>query len=97
LAHEVGFGKTLSGILSMHEAMERGNAKRPLIVVPNDSILKQWVETIFETIPNAKVNVLEILGKIMISQNLITKTEKLPLLLMKVLIILVFQKALLKI
>ena len=63
LAHEVGFGKTLSGILSMHEAMERGNAKRPLITVPNDSILKQWVETIFETIPNAKVNVLGNLGK----------------------------------
>ena len=63
LAHEVGFGKTLSGILSMHEAMERGNAKRPLIVVPNDSILKQWVETIFETIPNAKMNVLGNLGK----------------------------------
>lgn len=63
LAHEVGFGKTLSGILSMHEAMERGNAKRPIIVVPNDSILKQWVETIFETIPDAKVNVLGNLGK----------------------------------
>ncbi|WP_228448816.1 Eco57I restriction-modification methylase domain-containing protein [Chryseobacterium mulctrae] len=63
LAHEVGFGKTLSGTLSMHEAMERGNAKRPIIVVPNDSILKQWVETIFETIPNAKVNVLGNLGK----------------------------------
>ena len=63
LAHEVGFGKTLSGILSMHEAMERGNAKKPLIVVPNDSILKQWVETIFETIPNAKLNVLGNLGK----------------------------------
>lgn len=63
LAHEVGFGKTLSGILSMHEAMERGNAKRPLITVPNDSILKQWVQTIFETIPDAKVNVLGNLGK----------------------------------
>ncbi|GEM53025.1 hypothetical protein EB1_28150 [Empedobacter brevis NBRC 14943 = ATCC 43319] len=63
LAHEVGFGKTLSGILSMHEAMERGNAQKPLIVVPNDSILKQWVDTIFETIPNAKVNVLGNLGK----------------------------------
>ena len=63
LAHEVGFGKTLSGILSMHEAMERGNAKRPIIVVPNDNILKQWVETIFETVPNAKVNVLGNLGK----------------------------------
>lgn len=63
LAHEVGFGKTLSGILSMHEAMERQNSKRPLIVVPNDSILKQWVDTIFETIPNAKINVLGNLGK----------------------------------
>ena len=63
LAHEVGFGKTLSGILSMHEAMERGSTKRPLIIVPNDSILKQWIETIFETIPNAKVNVLGNLGK----------------------------------
>ena len=63
LAHEVGFGKTLSGILAMHEAMERGNAVRPLIVVPNDSILKQWVDTIFEVIPNAKVNILGNLGK----------------------------------
>lgn len=63
LAHEVGYGKTLSGILSMHEAMERGNACRPLITVPNDSIMKQWVDTIFETIPNAKVNVLGNLGK----------------------------------
>ena len=62
LAHEVGFGKTLSGILSLHEAMQRGNSKKPLIVVPNDSILKQWIETIFETIPNAKVNVLGNLG-----------------------------------
>ena len=62
LAHEVGFGKTLSGLLSIHEAMERGNSKKPLIVVPNDSILKQWVETIFETIPQAKVNVLGNLG-----------------------------------
>lgn len=63
LAHEVGFGKTLSGILSMHESMERGYSTKPLIVVPNDSILKQWVDTIFETIPNAKVNVLGNLGK----------------------------------
>lgn len=63
LAHEVGFGKTLSGIISMHEAMHRGNAKRPLIVVPNSNILKQWVETIFETIPDAKINILGNLGK----------------------------------
>lgn len=62
LAHEVGFGKTLSGIISMQEALHRGNARRPLIVVPNENILKQWVDTIYETIPNAKVNVLGNLG-----------------------------------
>ena len=62
LAHEVGFGKTLSGIIAIHEAMERGNAKRPVIVVPNDNILEQWVETIYEAIPNAKVNILGNLG-----------------------------------
>ena len=62
LAHEVGFGKTLSGVLSAHEAMTRGHAKRPLIVCPNDSILEQWVETIYEALPEAKINVLGNLG-----------------------------------
>lgn len=62
LAHEVGFGKTLSGILAMHEAMTRGFATKPLIVVPNDNILKQWVETMKEVLPKATVNVLGNLG-----------------------------------
>ncbi len=62
LAHEVGFGKTLSGILAMHEAMTRGFATKPLIVVPNDNILKQWVETMKEVLPEATVNVLGNLG-----------------------------------
>lgn len=62
LAHEVGFGKTLSGILAMHEAMTRGFASKPLIVVPNDNILKQWVETMKEVLPESTVNVLGNLG-----------------------------------
>ncbi|WP_052045757.1 DEAD/DEAH box helicase family protein, partial [Prevotella disiens] len=62
LAHEVGFGKTLSGVMAMHEAMTRGNAKRPLIVVPNDNIMQQWIETIEEAIPEATINVLGNLG-----------------------------------
>ena len=62
LAHEVGFGKTLSGILAMHEAMIRGFATKPLVVVPNDNILKQWVETIKEVLPQATVNTLGNLG-----------------------------------
>ena len=62
LAHEVGFGKTLSGVLAMHEAMTRGFARKPLIVVPNDNILQQWLETINEALPNATVNTLGNLG-----------------------------------
>ena len=62
LAHEVGFGKTLSGILAMHEAMTKGFTKKPLIVVPNDNILNQWVETMEEVLPNATVNMLGNLG-----------------------------------
>ena len=62
LAHEVGFGKTLSGVLAMQEAMVRGTAKRPLIVVPNDNIMQQWLNTIEEAIPEATVNVLGNLG-----------------------------------
>ena len=62
LAHEVGFGKTLSGVLAMHEAMNRGFAKKPLIVVPNDNILQQWVDTIKEVLPSATVNELGNLG-----------------------------------
>ena len=62
LAHEVGFGKTLSGVLAMQEAMTRGNARKPLIVVPNDNIMHQWIETIEEVVPEAIVNVLGNLG-----------------------------------
>lgn len=62
LAHEVGFGKTLSGILAMQEAMTRGTARKPLIVVPNDNIMHQWIETIEEVVPEATVNVLGNLG-----------------------------------
>lgn len=62
LAHEVGFGKTLSGVLSAHEVMERGWAKRPVIIAPNESVYAQWVKTIQELIPNAKLNLLGNLG-----------------------------------
>lgn len=63
LAHEVGFGKTISGVLTAHEAMARGWAKRPLIVVPNDNVASQWIDkTILALVPNAKVNFLGNLG-----------------------------------
>lgn len=62
LAHEVGFGKTISGILSVHEMMTRGWVKKPVLVVPSDQLVKQWTHTLNELVPNAKVNVLGNLG-----------------------------------
>ena len=62
LAHEVGFGKTISGILSVHEMMTRGWVKKPVLVVPSDQLIKQWTHTLNELVPNAKVNVLGNLG-----------------------------------
>ncbi len=62
LAHEVGFGKTISGILSAYETMQRGWAKRPVIIVPNDNVYTQWVKTIQELVPNAQLNLLGNLG-----------------------------------
>lgn len=62
IAHEVGFGKTITGVLAAHEAMTRGWAKKPVIIVPNDTILGQWQSTIEQLVPNAKINVLGNLG-----------------------------------
>ncbi len=62
LAHEVGFGKTISGVLSAYETMQRGWAKRPVIIVPNDNVYTQWAKTIRELVPNAQLNLLGNLG-----------------------------------
>lgn len=62
VAHEVGFGKTITGTLANHEIMSRGWAKRPLIVAPNVNVYKQWIETIQELVPKAQVNALGNLG-----------------------------------
>lgn len=62
LAHDVGFGKTMSGALAVSEVMHRGWANRPLIVAPNENVYRQWISTIEELIPNAKINTLGNLG-----------------------------------
>ena len=62
LAHDVGFGKTISGVLANSEYMARGWAKRPLIIAPNENVYAQWVNTIQDVVPNAKLNLLGNLG-----------------------------------
>lgn len=42
IAYDVGVGKTMTGILSIANALESGMCKRPLIVVPNQTY-KNWL------------------------------------------------------
>ena len=46
LAYDVGFGKTLTGILNIAQLMSQGAIKRPLIVVPKPTY-KNWLKELF--------------------------------------------------
>jgi hypothetical protein len=62
LAHDVGVGKTMQAILSVNEVIQRGWAKRPLIVTPPGNVYAQWKAEIQEIIPNVKIVDLDNLG-----------------------------------
>lgn len=61
LAYEVGVGKTLSGIAAITGVMQKGWAKRPLIVVPKN-LKTKWIKDMVESMPNIKINDLDNLG-----------------------------------
>lgn len=63
LAHDVGLGKTMQGILANIELINRGWAKRPLVVLPSASVYAQWVKDFQALSPNIKLNELSNLGK----------------------------------
>ncbi len=46
LAYDVGFGKTLTGILNLAQEVSQGAVKRPLIVVPKPTY-KNWLKELF--------------------------------------------------
>lgn len=54
-ALDVGVGKTMSTIVAMAETMERGWAKRAMVILPNPSILEQWVKEIKSILPSATI------------------------------------------
>lgn len=62
LAHDVGVGKTMQAILSVNEVMQRGWAKKPLIVTPPGNVYAQWKSEIQEIIPGVKIVDLDNLG-----------------------------------
>lgn len=46
LAYDVGFGKTLTGILNIAQLLSQGAIKRPLVVVPKPTY-KNWLRELF--------------------------------------------------
>ncbi len=55
LAYQVGTGKTRSAIFTIAQFMDAGYAKRPMIVVPNQTY-KQWLAEIRHLLPQYKIN-----------------------------------------
>ena len=62
IAYDVGLGKTMLGICSVMQSMQRGWAKRPVMVVPK-AVLQNWVREFKDLFPNVDINVLGNLGK----------------------------------
>jgi hypothetical protein len=61
LAHDVGAGKTMSAVVALNEVIARGWAKRPLVVVPNQTYQK-WMSEMRELLPGVKINKLGNMG-----------------------------------
>lgn len=57
LAHDVGLGKTLTGIASVGYLRQLGRARRPLIVVPN-SIVWKWHKEVQRALPDFRILVV---------------------------------------
>lgn len=57
LAYDVGVGKSLSAIMIMEQFIVAGYAKRPFLVIPNQTY-KQWLSEIKNALPHRKVNAL---------------------------------------
>ena len=56
-AHEVGLGKTMTGIIATVSNMQMGRSKRPLFVVPT-SVLPNWEASVKSLYPNLTVNTI---------------------------------------
>ena len=60
IAYDVGVGKTMTAILSVAQALESGQCKRPFIVVPNQTY-KNWLGELQGVIDNGKVSLTGVL------------------------------------
>jgi hypothetical protein len=54
---------TLQGVIANLELIERGWAKRPLIIAPNQNVYKQWISDFKQLRPDIQINELANLGR----------------------------------
>ena len=57
LAHGVGVGKTIEGIIATVNQLQTGRASRPIICVPK-AVYTNWIKEIRELFPDVKINEL---------------------------------------
>ena len=60
VAYDVGVGKTMTAILSLGQALESGQCRRPLIIVPNQTYTN-WIGEIQGELENGKVKLSGVL------------------------------------
>lgn len=56
-AHQVGVGKTMSGIIATVSNMQMGKCKKPVVVVPT-SVLQKWEYEFRQLYPNVPLNII---------------------------------------
>lgn len=56
-AHQVGVGKTMSGIIATVSNMQMGKCKKPIVVVPT-SVLQKWEYEFRQLYPNVPLNII---------------------------------------
>ena len=56
-AHQVGVGKTMSGIIATVSNMQMGRCKKPVVVVPT-SVLQKWEYEFRQLYPNVPLNII---------------------------------------
>lgn len=67
IAYDVGLGKTMTAILAMAQAIEKGECKRPLIVVPNQTYAN-WVNELKGEVKNGEITLTGILPQYQVNE-----------------------------
>jgi len=55
VAHGVGHGKTMEGVVTVEKAIQTWKAKKPLLIVPKNTMVDNWIATYTNLYPNREI------------------------------------------